>query len=268
MENVNFTCIAGDLTNEGTTEQLQAYGDYVKAYSPNTPVYEVTGNHELQSRSSEAPFDFLIPYTGHSLYYSFTQGNDVFIMFGMSGWYSYTQSSVFSVASLQWLYETLESNRNKRCIVFQHCPNFQGSGNPYTPVPTSDLLSTGTGPVFKSLMEHYTNVIWFHGHTHISFEAQKDCSYANYDRMFGCQSVHIPSTMAIKTINSEGNGYNGDSSKGMGYIVDVYENCIVLRGRDFVNEKFLPIATYCLDTTLQTIEANTYTDGTGTIVTY
>ena len=128
VEEVDFTCIAGDLTNEGTAEQLQAYGDYVKAYSPNVPVYEVTGNHDLQSRTSEAPFNFLTPYTGHNLYYSFTKGNDVFIMFGMSGWYSYTQSSIFSEASLQWLYEILETKRNKRCIVFQHCPRFDGSG--------------------------------------------------------------------------------------------------------------------------------------------
>ena len=267
VENVDFTCIAGDLTNEGTTEQLEVYRDYVNLYSPNTPVYEVTGNHELQSRTTEAPFDFLIPYTGHNLYYSFTRGNDVFIMFGMSGWYSYTQSSIFSVTSLQWLYETLEANRNKRCIVFQHCPNFEGSGNPYEPVPTGDLLSSGTGPVFKSLMAHYKNVLWFHGHTHISFEAQKDCTYANYDRLFGCHSVHIPSLASVKVLNVEGNGYTVINSKGMGYVVDVYENHIVLRGRDFVNEKFLPIATYCLDTTLQTITPNTYTDIIGTITT-
>ena len=267
VEKVKFTCVAGDITNEGTAEQLQAYGDYVKTYSPNTPVYEVTGNHDLQSRTSEAPFDFLMPYTGHNLYYSFTQGNDVFIMFGMSGWYSYTQSSIFSVASLQWLYETLEANRNKRCIVFQHCPNFEGSGNPYAPAPTGDLLSTGTGPVFKSLMAHYTNVIWFHGHTHMSFEAQKDCSYANYDRKFGCHSVHIPSPVSVKVLNNAGTGYDAVTSKGMGYVVDVYENHVVLRGRDFVNEKFLPIATYCIDTTLQTIPPNSYTDSTGTITT-
>lgn len=267
IEKVDFTCIAGDLTNAGTIEQLEEYGDYVKAYSPNTPVYEVTGNHELQSRTSEAPFDFLYPYTGHNLYYSFTQGNDVFIMFGMSGWYSYTQSTIFSVTSLQWLYETLEANRNKRCIVFQHCPRFDGSGKPYEPIPTGDLLSSGTGPVFKSLMEHYKNVIWFHGHTHISFEAQKDCSYANYDMMFGCKSVHIPSLASVKVLNSTGDGYSVINSKGMGYVVDVYENSIVLRGRDFVNEKFLPIANYCIDTAIQIIEPNTYVDSTGTIKT-
>ncbi len=50
-----------------------------------------------------------------------------------------------------------------------------------------------------------------------------------------------------------------------GYVVDVYENGVYLRGRDFVNGKFLPIASYYLDTTLKTIEKNTFTDSTGII---
>lgn len=50
------------------------------------------------------------------------------------------------------------------------------------------------------------------------------------------------------------------NAESEGYVVDVYEKYIVLRGRDFVKGEFLPIATYCLDTTLQTIEANAFTD--------
>ena len=52
-----------------------------------------------------------------------------------------------------------------------------------------------------------------------------------------------------------------------GYVVDVYKDGIHLRGRDFVKGEFLPIASYWLDTTLQTVEAGSYKDGTGTIVT-
>ena len=51
-----------------------------------------------------------------------------------------------------------------------------------------------------------------------------------------------------------------------GYVVDVYTDGIHLRGRDFVKGKFLPIASYWLDTTLQTVEPGTYIDSTGTIV--
>ena len=52
-----------------------------------------------------------------------------------------------------------------------------------------------------------------------------------------------------------------------GYVMDVYENGVHLRGRDFVKGAFLPIASYWLDTTLQTVAAGTYTDSTGTITT-
>lgn len=246
-EDVAFTCICGDLTDDGGATDFQTYADYVNTYSADTPVYEVTGNHDVQT--TRATFDFLKPYTGHNLYYSFTQGDDVFIMFGMSGWASYT-GEIFSTESLQWLYETLEANREKRCFVFQHCLRFDGSGKPYAPAMTGDLLNNAKGNVFKSLMEQYPNIIWFHGHSHMKFDCQEDCSYANYDRMYGCHSVHIPS---LSVPRDYANGeYSYKYAESEGYVVDVYKNHIVLRGRDFANEKFLPIATYCIDTTSQT----------------
>ena len=263
VENVAFTCIAGDLTAQGTADQYSFYKNCVNTYSPNTPVYEITGNHDVETFTGTT--EAVKPYLDEDLYYTFTQGDDLFIMFGMQGWK--TTGETFSNESLQWLYDTLEANRNKRCFVFEHCPRFDASGDPYTPVPTGDILLSSSGTIFKRLMEHYKNVIWFHGHTHITFEAQKDVSWANYDRLYGCHSVHIPSTMAIKTLNSAGTGYDGDTTKPMGYVVDVYENHIILRGVDFGSNVCVPIATYCLDTTPQTIAEKTFTDSTGTIKT-
>jgi hypothetical protein len=259
-EDVTFTCICGDLTDNGEITDFQTYADYVNTYSPDTPVYEATGNHDVQT--TRATFDFLQSYTGHNLYYSFTQGNDVFIMFGMAGWSAYT-GEIFSAESLQWLYETLEANREKRCIVFQHCLRFDGSGKPYPEAPTGDLLNSTKGSVFKSLMSHYPNVVWFHGHSHMKFDCQEDCSYANYDKMFGCHSIHIPSLAVPRDYAN--NAYEYKYAESEGYVVDMYENHIVLRGRDFVKGKFLPIATYCIDTRFEPVAANTFTDSTGTI---
>ncbi len=269
-ENVAFTCIAGDLTSSGTSSQFESYKTAVETYSPDIPVYEITGNHDCQD-TTVAPFLTLTStqqYTRSDLYYSFTQGNDVFIMFGMSGWYAYTKTPIFTNESLQWLYETLEANRNKRCFVFEHCPRFDGSGKVADWAnPTGDLLVGNAGEAFKALMSHYKNIIWFHGHSHMEFQYQEHDLKVNYDNMFGCHSVHIPSLASGRELNADETGYTHTTAESTGYVVDVYENNIVLRGRDFVGEKFLPIATYCLDTTLQTIEANTFTDSTGTITT-
>ena len=263
VEKVSFICIAGDLGVNGTEGEFVQYVELINTFSPDTPVYECTGNHDVET--TRATVDGLMTYTGHPLYYSFTKENDVFIFFGMSGWSGKT-GTIFEQSALQWLYEILEANRNKRCFVFEHCPRFDGSGLPYpdAPAPTGDLLSYPEGMVFQSLMEHYTNVIWFHGHTHTKFACQVDCVYANYDRMFGCHSVHIPSLQATKYYNGDWVVEDGNSE---GYIFDVYENHIVLRGRDFVADKFIPIASYCIDTTPQTITAKSFIDRTNTIIT-
>ena len=270
VEKVKFTCIAGDLISTGTAAQFEEYREAVAAYSPNVPIYECTGNHDCQD-PTVAPFltlESTRPYTGSDLYYSFTQGDDLFIMFGMSGWYTYTSTAIFTNEQLQWLYETLEANRNKRCFVFEHCPRFDGSGKVAEwPNPTGDLLVGDAGEAFKALMSHYKNVIWFHGHSHMEFQYQAYDSKVNYDHLFGCHSVHVPSLAEGRELKADGSGYNFTTLESSGYVVDVYENHIVLRGRDFVADKFVPIATFCLDTTLQTIEAGTFTDSTGTIIT-
>ena len=114
-------------------------------------------------------------------------------------------------------------------------------------------------------MEHYPNIIWFHGHSHTAFDSQEDNDLANYDKKFGIHSIHIPSLSVPREY--EASDYVSKYSESEGYVVDVYENGIHLLGRDFAKGEFLPIASYWLDTTLQTIAPNTYKDSTGTITT-
>lgn len=281
VEKVLFTCIAGDLISGGTAEQFARYKAAKEEYSPNTEVHDCMGNHDVESTTT-APFltlESTRPFIGHDLYYSFTQGDDVFIMFGMSGWPGKT-GNIFTTEAVNWLYQTLEANRDKRCFVFEHCPHFRSTNGIVTeggsgavigwPPPTGNLLSlsnTDTGASFRALMAHYHNVIWFHGHSHMEFQYQADCSHVNYDNSFGCHSIHIPSLAEGREVNAEGTGFIFTTPESSGYVVDVYQNHIVLRGRDFVADKFVPIATFCLDTTPKVIEPRTFTDPAKNIAT-
>lgn len=267
-EDVDFICIAGDLTDAGTAAQLAVYKQYVDTYSPNTPVYAITGNHE--SRNANISTDFQT-YTGKPLYYSFEHQGDVFIMVGSKGdtssdgWSD--EGGLFTTAELQWLYETLEANRNKRCFVFQHVRPQDGCGNAFG-IYSLDIWGGTEQKIFESLMHHYKNAHHFHGHSHLKFYLQYGSDIANIDHIFGGWSIHIPSL----AVPRDGDPSGASSRKEVyadseGYVVDVYENGIHLRGRDFVKGEFLPIASYWLDTTLQTIPAGTYKDSTGTIVT-
>lgn len=265
---VSFVCHCGDTADAGTDWHLSKYKEIVDQCEK--PVYAISGNHEeiTGDGNIELGYESMMPYFGYPLYYSFTYGDDVFIMIGEAG---YTTGPLFLDGELQFMYETLEANRNKRCFVFQHVFNFDegDSGNPNDFYPY-DLFNSGNQAAYRQkekrcfidLLKHYKNTVWFHGHSHALFELQSIESWANYSESLGYRSVHIPSLAKPKNAN-------GDTvaEGSQGYIVDVYENFIVLKGRDFVQEKFLPIATYKIDTTLRSVDAGTFSDSTGIIST-
>lgn len=256
-----FTCICGDLTELGTTEHLAAYKNCVDTYKGNMTVYATTGNHEGYNANIE---NVIETYTGTPLYYKIERGSDVFIFVGVKG---DAEDNLFAAGELQWLYETLEEHRNQRCFVFQHVRPQDGCGNAFG-IYGYDIWGGTEAIVFESLMRHYRNVILFHGHSHLKLGLQTLHRKANYDNDFGIHSVHIPSL----SVPRGGNAAGASSSvmlyaESEGYVVDVYEDGIMLRGRDFVDGKYLPEGTYWLDTRIKCVPEKTYMDSTGTIVT-
>ena len=265
---VDMICIAGDLATNGTDADLSQYKTIVDECAPDIPIYVSAGNHDCYDASNnpmgeELTSAAMLKYTGNPLYYSFEYGDDVYIFVGIC------TKAPFTVAEMQWLYETLERYRNKRCFLFQHtfldisCGRAFGNYPPF--VNDSKIES-----IFKGLLSHYHNIIWFHGHSHTKFHGQELGQIAgraaNYDNVFGCHSVHIPSLTHPKTDVDLDGSVEAVEVDSECYVVDVYENGIHLRGissndhyKGILNGKFLPIASYWLDTTLQEIPANSYT---------
>ena len=280
-ENVSFTCICGDLTRNGLVNELQQYKDAVSGHIENGyKIYAIAGNHEGFQPECESVIE---TYTGYPLYYAVTKNttdtsrriyadssigeNDVFIFVGNE--YHYYDGELLTVAEMQWLYEILEEYRNKRCFLFQHLRPNDASGNAYGIYGgTASQWNNRDSVVFGNLLKHYRNVIFFHGHSHLEFALQTKDNLANYDNKYGMHSIHIPSITMLRTGDESGSASKKEVYEGSeGYVVDVYENGIHLRGRDFASGEFLPIASYWLDTTLTNIEAGTFTDTTGTIKT-
>lgn len=267
-DTVDFVCISGDLTHTGTESQRTTYKSIIDN-SSTKPVYACGGNHDGSYISDLE--SVISSYTGKPLYYAITHRdnsiipeNDVFIFVGNA---TGTAERLFTKAELQWLYETLEANRNKRCFLFQHVRPDDGCGNALG-IYDYDIWGGTDQTVFESLLRHYPNVVFFHGHSHLKFYLQKYSDIANIEKNFGCWSVHVPSLAVPRDTASVVNPSRVELyADSEGYVVDVYENGIHLRGRDFVKEEFLPIASYWLDTTIQEIPAGTYTDSTGTIKT-
>lgn len=265
---IAFTTICGDVIDSGTEYYFEKIAGLIGTYTTK-PVYAITGNHEGNQTSGYVTDEQTQAAFGHPLYYSFTHGDDVFIMLGEYSWTEYTP---FADGELQFLYETLEANRDKRCFVFFHVFSFDegDSGQPSSTFYDGDIFALSDAnrtqkACLISMLQHYKNVVYFHGHSHAMFQLQEISDTNTYSEQCGYRSVHIPSLAKPKNF-VDGNAVTVEA-ESQGYIVDVYPDGIHLRGRDFVAGEFLPIASYWIDTTLQTVEAGTYSDPTGTVVT-
>lgn len=266
-EGCAFCCVSGDMTNTGfylesapdtlNTYQFEQYKQICDKHS--IPVYELCGNHESYVKAITNNLTELRNYAGAEMYYSVTQGNDVYLFLSQP-----SATVPMADEALQWLYETLETNRNKRCFIFVHPYLDSGNVNDIYGNNVFEWWGVKT-TAFKNLLKHYKNTVLFHGHSHFMFECQELDKTANYTDEGGFRSVHIPS-LGRPAYVSDG-ARVGDDSKSYGTLMDVYDDCIVLNGMDFINNKPVPLGTFNINTTLQTIEANTFTDSTGTITT-
>ena len=230
-------------------------------------------------------------------------------LFGTGDDYTGTGNTAFpSRTVLTWLYQVLEKNRDRRCFLFQHIRPYDATGNFYG-IYSYDLWGSGSNRkqdavVFESFLTHYKNILHFHGHSHLRLGLQelvegsgdgdvtKNC---NVDRKIGSAdtgwSIHVPSLTVPRTGDASGAASRQELyAESEGYVVDVYDKYIILRGRKFqtatddsINSTessqttdytgtyspgyFLPVATYCLDTGFTAVEAGTYTDSTGIVMT-
>ncbi len=247
-ERVSFTCIVGDMVDFagygdveyfGTDDYMEQYKKCIEQYADNMPIYECAGNHETylnEDASGSINIDAWKVTTGKELYYSFVRGEDIFIFLGIQ---KADKNNIFSAESLKWLEQTLEMNKNKRCFVFQHCPDpADKTGDPSGKWLT--FMDGAPGNKFISLMKKYKNVVWFHGHTHLTLGIDL---YPVSDTL-GYKSVHVPSLVAPRFYDAEtgtlqdyyidGEGHKISSELfSEGYVVDVYENKIIVRGINF-----------------------------------
>lgn len=249
-----FCAHCGDFTQTGvylegntTTPDLRQFAKYKEICDAHgIPVYGICGNHEsilgvpITNNLAE-----LKQYTGTDLYYTVERGTDLFVFIGQP-----TYNKVMGDDALAWLQTTLADNADKRCFVFIHSYIEEDSGDAVDYRENSifdDWGATKTN-AFMEVMRQFPNVVLFHGHSHMKFECQQYDANANYTERNGFKSVHVPSVGKPRDLDLKTGATPEDNNGSQGYIVDVYDDCIMLRGWDFVGNKPVPLGTYKIPT--------------------
>ena len=260
----DFCVHCGDLTEMGfyiekytdgmevDTATFDVYNEIRQKH--NIPIYGLCGNHENYNRDMDKTLALLEEYTTEleqlsgvaKLSYVQIFGDDAFIFLGQP-----TYNKVMSDEDLLWLEEMLETYKDKRCFVFVHSfiPNDSGNALGVQTNSIFGMWGEEKTEAFKELLSNHKKSVLFHGHSHLKFECQLLDKNANYTTKNGFGSVHIPSLSRPRNIDTKNNKSIDDLSGSQGYVVDVYEDCIVLNGIDFTSNKPVPIGTYKIETT-------------------
>lgn len=292
-----FCVHCGDVVNYGffhkndTTGEVWLDNDFATydalRKTVDIPIYGCCGNHESYGKDITDPtpitingetktmLEFLHDFTTEDgttgkakLSYTVEHENDLFVFVGQPRALC-PVGGENGEENLNWLSSVLANNTDKRCFVFVHSYIEEDSGDPKDKRENSIFEGWAYKTAFMNLLKSYPNVILFHGHSHMKFECQELDKKANYTDDNGFKSVHVPSLSRPRNLDTDSTVKPTPyaDSESQGYIVDVYEGCIVLNGLDFVSEKPVPLGVYKLDTALQAVEADTFTDDTGIIQT-
>ena len=253
-KNVAHTCICGDITQNGKEAELNGYKSILPV--ANAPVYTVTGNHD--ATTSGLNLDLWTQCIGLPVVYEQSvEANgkvDHFLFLGMNIW---NFAAPYLDEHLAWLEEKLEAYRNERCFIITHLFFPDRAGNLNGIYPSGNWLRGEQLKRLQHMCDRYVNSIWFSGHSHWEWQLQRYQDRANIFRLSsGTQPasgwcVHIPSCGV--PITSDGTTRVDNTPGSEGAVIEVYDNHIDILGIDFANDKYLPIATYRLNTTLQQV---------------
>ncbi len=275
---VKLVAMSGDLSNSGEYTAFEKFYNITSEYS--FPVYTCTGNHDVSEdfdienwkslindgAYSEQKADGIksVGPNGIDFVYSpdETEG-DVFIFFNQYQW-SYgdvNSSRLVSDEQLDWLEVQLDTYKNETVYLFFHtfftAPDGNGiltEGNCANPNGVNYDGYYTYGAVdevrFRKLLEENKNVIAFNGHSHWRYDMQKyndKLNITDHDGTFATM-VHISSVSSPRWMKDYDTDYrNGNLLSSEGYILNVYEDCIVLTGIDFLRGEMLSYACYVIE---------------------
>ena len=183
-ENAEMVLLVGDLTNDGTPEQMALMYQCIAEVLPETPVLAVTGNHDYPHQPSPmiregicdypALQDWLLsrqPYPYHlddSGAWT-VRVNDIEIIGLNSAWH-WRRFKFPEGAQLKWLEQHLVSSNAKWHIILCHAPLL--AHNPKRS-DTKPYLSRDEH--LQRIIDAHKNIIFISGHTHVSMESPVGC---------------------------------------------------------------------------------------------
>lgn len=227
----------GDHTDNGSDEAYELLNSIMGRYtsSTETPVYYALGNHEfIYGPTFQTQVDkFLKNTKTRSVNYSLTIEGSKIIYLGTD---SNIGEGSINDENIKWLKGELDSADSSMPIfIFLHTPLVDTVAGSFKKQNWYGIPENGEK--IKKILENYLNVFMFTGHTHWTFESANELSLGK-----GKNANYINCSAVSYLWND--NNINEPGSEG--FFVDVYDDYIVLKGREFVEQKWAAHGMFCI----------------------
>lgn len=212
-ENIDAAIYTGDNVMNGQFLENVLFYSALKAVNPAKENIVLVGNHDLGNGAGDhvkSTDDFLANnrlYLGRKLdnIYSYQVINGCYVI-SLATEHGDPVGSMMSDEQLAWLEDVLKEAQaaDAPILVFNHFP--------------IRMLVDRNADDFAALLKKYDVDLYVHGHIH------DDLGTDNFYTWGGVNCINLPRITEIT-----------DYEAGDGIIIEVYENEILVRGRDFIN---------------------------------
>ncbi len=254
--------IVGDMADNGTEAQfaqmMSLHDEVMKAAGKDAskfPLFLTLGNHDYPAMSSVFLKYATLPDGTHptDTSYDFWLNGYHYIFLG-----SDTSSGLYANLTdetLSWLDTKLSECRDisRPTFVFLHQPMYNTvSGS----LPGEGWNGVSNENALRAVFSKYPEVMFFNGHTHWTMDSKGNIFEGTQElpiKIFNCASVsYLWSGYNIVT----GENLNGSQ----GYYIEMYDGKVFVRGRDFIEGKWIASAQYLIELETSENDGHSYTE--------
>lgn len=183
-ESADAVLLVGDLTNDGTPEQMALMQQSIAEVLPDTPVLAVPGNHDYphfpspmiregfcdfealqDSLLARQPYPYVLDDSGA---WAVRMGEIEVI--GLNCVWYWRRFKFKDGAQLHWLEKHLETSDAGWHIILCHAPLLA-----HNPKRSDTKPYLSRDEKLQSILDSHRNIIFISGHTHVSMESPVDC---------------------------------------------------------------------------------------------
>lgn len=239
--NSNALIIAGDIANSGQECEWQKNAEILNSVTGLPSIYYSVGNHDLYNGSYKTQIEYFYKYANtQSVYYDMEINGFHHIFLGTESNNKSGVDADLTETQLNWfknkLKELTNSDPNKQIFVYLHqslyntiAGSFKGQG--WNGVMQDQQL--------REILKDYPQVYLFNGHSHWDLNSVGNMHNANADL------PNIFNTASVAYLWSSYDNPTGEYLRGsQGYYVYVFEDKVLVLGRDFEQGKFISSACY------------------------